>query len=79
MKGQTIAMDEYSMKEKDEKKKYHGCSKWEAEDYARSLEGAADVLSDPKRMKAAQVVFDEKKASLKTLDELKAKVSTLKD
>lgn len=68
------AMDSVSSYDKDqaaEKKKYNGFDKYEAENFADSLQRAAEVLADPKKMKAASSFIDAKKDSYKTLEKLK--------
>ena len=69
--GRAIAMDSYDKRTAEEKKKYHGFDKYEAEGFARSLEEAAVILNDPKKMKAASSFVDAKKKSLATLDQMK--------
>lgn len=67
--GKTISS--YEKKCAEERKKYNGFEKYEAEGFSRSLEEAAEVLSDPKKLKAANAVLEVKKRSIKTLEGLK--------
>ena len=67
-----VAVDSnYEKKCEEEKKKYHGFDKYEAEDFCRSLEDAGKVLSDKKKLAAANVVMNEKKKGFESIEAMK--------
>lgn len=53
-----------------EKKEYGGYDKWEVESWASTLKSAADILSDPKKMKAVSKCLCNQERSMATLKEL---------
>lgn len=55
-----------------ERKEYGGYEKCEVEGWADTLQRAAEIINDPKKMKAVGSCLEKKKKSIKTLEELRA-------
>lgn len=64
-----VEMDKDRAKEKAE---YGGFDKWEVDSWASTLQSAAEIMSDPKKMKAVAKCLAKKETALATLKEMTA-------
>ncbi len=63
-----VSMDSsYEAKRRKELAEYGGFEKYEVDGWARTLQEAAEIISDPKKMKAVSKCIAKKEESMATL------------
>lgn len=62
----------YEKERAAERKEYSGYEKYEVESWADTLQRAAEIINDAKKMKAVSTCLEKKKKSIKTLEQLRA-------
>lgn len=67
--GKTVSI--YEKEREAERKEHGGFEKYEVEEWARSLEKAAEVINDPKKMAAVTKILDKKEAGIQSVRRIK--------
>lgn len=62
----------YEKERAAERKAYGGYEKYEVESWADTLQRAAEIINDPKKMKAVGSCIEKKKKGIRTLEHLRA-------